>query len=60
MSWESKLPKSKSVPKKMIEGIMVRPSIEVCEWLASQADKYHVSVNKIVLAIIEDAKEKRK
>jgi predicted HicB family RNase H-like nuclease len=53
--WRKKLPKPKADPKKMVHGVMVRPNEKTCRWLYEQAEKHRVSVNKIVLAIIEAA-----
>jgi hypothetical protein len=54
-NWKAHLPKPKPVTK-TIQAVMVRPSIEACEWLVSQATIHGVSVNAVVLALIESAR----
>lgn len=50
--WRKHLPKPKPT-QKVIQAVMVRPSAEACEWLVQQSEKHGVSVNQIVVAMIE-------
>lgn len=51
MSFEDLL--KKPTPKVPPSGIMVRPREDICKWLATVAQVHGVSVNKIVLTMIE-------
>lgn len=49
--FEKYLPRPKKV--KPLQGIMVRPTKELCQWLEDVAKLHRVSANKLVLAILE-------
>jgi predicted HicB family RNase H-like nuclease len=55
VNWKKKLPKPK--PAKQSEAFMLRPSKEVCEWLAKKCAEHQVSANKVICAILEAAKD---
>ena len=56
-NWSDKLPRQKR--KKESSAYMVRPSKRVNDWLLEQSNKHPgVSINKIIIAIIESVMEK--
>lgn len=55
MNFERHLPKPK-IKKTSKGAFMVRPPEDITKWLISLATKHHQSVNKIIVAILKEAK----
>lgn len=53
--WRHYLPEPKADKKKIPNWVMVRPPQRIAEWLFQESRTHKQSINKIVLAILEQA-----
>lgn len=58
MSWKAKYPQRAATPKKVKTCLMVKPTVEICEWLAKEALKRDVEVHQIIEAMLEEFYER--